>query len=240
MKYQLHNDDCIEFMKYMQPGSVDLIATDPPYNVSKKGAKISRGKGMVFEGGDINLDFGEWDQGKISWENYIDLFVGILSANGVLVMFYDKLYLGQIGIYLQEKYEFQVRHLGAMVKRNPAPQARKVKWQNGLEQFLIATKNKGEGHHFNYKLGQSPDYFLTTNGYKHLHPTQKPIEIMDWLITYWSFENDMVFDPFMGSGTTGVSCVKNNRNFVGCEISKEFFEIAQKRIKNTGTQENFL
>lgn len=238
--FELHNEDCLQYMKRLQSESFDLIATDPPYNVSVEGAKIVRGAGTVFEGGDINLDFGEWDRNQIDWKDYIDLFVSLLKPKGVLVMFYDKLYLGSIGIYLQEKYDFQVRHIGAMVKTNPAPQARRVKWQNGLEQFLIATKNKGEGHHFNYRLGQSPDYFMTNNGYEHFHPTQKPIEIMSWLVQYWSFENDAVLDPFMGSGTTGIACVQHDRNFYGCEISPEYFAIAEKRISSAALQQNLF
>lgn len=237
---RLHNGDCIEIMKQLQPESFDLIATDPPYNVSVKGAKIARGAGTAFEGVDISLDFGEWDRNKIDWKDYIDLFVSLLKSKGVLVMFYDKLYLGSIGIYLQEKYDFQVRHIGAIVKRNPAPQARRVKWQNGLEQFLIATKNKGEGHHFSYRLGQSPDYFETSVNYEHLHPTQKPLEAMSWLIQYWSFEGDTVFDPFMGSGTTGVACLEHNRDFTGIEISPEYFAIAEKRIGQAALQQNLF
>lgn len=228
---ELHLGDCIEYMNAMEKESVNAIITDPPYNVSKKGAKIVRGKGTAFEGGDISLDFGEWDMGIINWSDYIDLFAKILCNNGILVMFYDKLHLGNIGLYLQEKYDFQVRHIGAMVKTNPAPQARRVKWQNGLEQFIVVTKNKGEGHHFNYRMGQSPDYFMTNNGYEHMHPTQKPISVMNWIVQYWSFEGDTVFDPFMGSGTTGVSCIQFGRNFIGCEIDPSYYDIAKKRIE---------
>lgn len=236
----LFQGDCLEYMKSMADESVDTIMTDPPYNVSKKGAKISRGPNTAFEGPDISLDFGVWDQGKVEYPDYIDTFVRLLKPNGILVMFYDKLYLGTIGLYLQDKFGFQVRHIGAMVKRNPAPQARRVKWQNGLEQFLIATKNQGEGHHFNYKLGQSPDYIMTTVGYKHLHPTQKPIEAMEWLVQYWSFEGDVIFDPFMGAGTTGLACVQLRRHFIGCELDAKYYAIAEERISKAPIQESLL
>jgi DNA modification methylase len=167
------------------------------------------------------------------------LFAKILKPNGVLVMFYDKLYLGQIGLYLQDKYGFQVRHIGAIVKKNPAPQARRVKWQNGLEQFLIATKNRGEGHHFNYLIGQSPDYIRMDVNYEHLHPTQKPLEAIEWLMCYWSFEGDVIFDPFMGSGTTGVAAARTGRAFIGCEIDSGYFKIAKERIEKAIQQPCF-
>lgn len=224
----------------MPSESIDAIITDPPYNVSVKGAEIVRGEGTVFEGKTVSLDFGEWDRGVIKWSDYIDDFVRLLKPSGVLIMFYDKLYLGQIGVYLQEKYEFQVRHIGALVKKNPMPQARKVKWQNGLEQFLIATKNQGAGHHFNYKLGQSPDYIMTSVNYKHLHPTQKPLPAMEWLVKFWSFEDDLVFDPFMGSGTTGVAAVQLSRSFIGCEIDPKYFAIAQERIATSPIQSSLF
>lgn len=240
VKIDIHFVDCLEFMKTLPDKSVDAIITDPPYNVSVKGAKIVRGKGTAFEGVDINLDFGAWDRNAITWKDYINDFARLLSDNGVLVMFYDKLYLGVIGLYLQKKYGFTIRHIGAMVKRNPAPQARRVKWQNGLEQFLIATKNKGEGHHFNYSLGQSVDYIETTVNYKHYHPTQKPIEALVWLVKYWTYEGDTVFDPFMGSGTTGIACIKTGRNFIGCENNKDYFEISLQRLKQESGQERLF
>ena len=62
------------------------------------------------------------------------------------------------------------------------------------------------------------------------HPTQKPTALAEWLVKTYSNESDTVLDPFMGSGTTGVACKKLNRNFIGCEIEKSYFEIAEKRM----------
>ncbi|MFW6002759.1 MAG: DNA-methyltransferase [archaeon] len=216
-------------MKKLPDNSIDLVVTDPPYNVSKK-ETINRTGGKFGNNRDIKLDFGEWDYGSILPVDYIDEFVRLLTKNGVLCLFYDKLFLGMIGFYLQEKYNFQVRHIGAWVKNNPAPQARKVKWMNGMENFLIATVNHGTGHHFNYELGQSPDYFNHVVNYEHLHPTQKPLELFKWIINYWSFEGDMILDPFIGSGTTAVACIELNRNFIGYEIDEEYYNVALKRL----------
>lgn len=159
----------------------NAVMIDPPYNVSATGAKIVRGTKGIYLGKDISLDFGEWDKGSLHWLDFIDLIPKLLFDNGVFVMFYDKLELGIVGMYLQEKYKFQVRHIGNWIKSNPSPQARKVRWQNGSESFLIATANTGSGHHFNYKLGQSPDWFMTSVNYEHEHPTQKPLSVMTWL-----------------------------------------------------------
>jgi site-specific DNA-methyltransferase (adenine-specific) len=228
--------DCLVAMASQPAESVDLICTDPPYNVSVKNSKITRGTSGKYVGPDIALDFGEWDRAGLDWTAYIEEFVRLLKPNGVLAMFYDKLQLGQIGLYLQGKHGFQVRHIGTYVKSNPAPQARKVKWQNGCENFLVATKNTGSGHHFNYGLGQSPDYFMRSVNYKHEHPTQKPLDLIEWIVKYWSFEDDTVADPFAGSGTTAVACIKTGRNFIGFEIEPEYVAIAERRIAEAQAQ----
>lgn len=232
-EYQINSivaGDCLEIMAKMPDECIDLICTDPPYNVSKKGTDVSRGA-LFGQGGSIKLDFGEWDYKSIEWTDFIDEFARVLKPVGVLVCFYDKLYLGVMGLYLQERYGFQVRHIGSLVKTNPAPQARKVKWQNGVENFLIATKNKGSGHHFNYKLGQSPDYFIRSVNYERFHPTQKPLDLIEWIVQYWSFEGDLVLDPFIGSGTTAIAAKRLGRNYFGCDISQEYVELAQQQVE---------
>jgi len=221
--------DCLEGMKDIPDGSIDLLLTDPPYNVSNK-TKITRNGGKFGKAKTIDMDFGDWDKNVIMWTDYIDEFVRLLAPNGCLIMWYDRLLLGTVGIYLQDTYGFQVWHIGSWVKSNPAPQARKVKWQTGTEMFLVATKNKGTGHHFNFKLGQSPDYFKHSVSYPHIHPTQKPLELTKWQVNYWSFENDLVLDPFAGSGTTLVACKQLGRRYIGFENNAEYFEKANKRL----------
>ena len=63
------------------------------------------------------------------------------------------------------------------------------------------------------------------------HPTEKPVSLMEYYITNSSNVGDTVLDPFMGSGSTGVACLNTNRNFIGMELDKNYFEIARKRIK---------
>lgn len=63
------------------------------------------------------------------------------------------------------------------------------------------------------------------------HPTQKPLPLLKWIVREYTNENDTIFDPFMGSGTTGVAAVQLGRNFIGCEINPDYFAIAERRIK---------
>ena len=71
---------------------------------------------------------------------------------------------------------------------------------------------------------------------RRVHPTQKPISIMVQIIEYFTNKSDTIFDPFMGSGTTGVACVQLGRNFIGCEIDPDYFKIAEKRIREAELQ----
>ena len=68
------------------------------------------------------------------------------------------------------------------------------------------------------------------------HPTQKPIALMKWILENYTEEGDTIFDPFMGSGTTGVACVQTERNFIGCEIDPDYFKIAERRIHEAQQQ----
>ena len=74
------------------------------------------------------------------------------------------------------------------------------------------------------------EFNVVPNRKNKLHPTQKPVELLEYLISTYSNEGDIVLDTFMGSGSTGVACQNLNRNFVGIEIDKNYFEIAEKRL----------
>ena len=63
-----------------------------------------------------------------------------------------------------------------------------------------------------------------------VHPTQKPLKLIEELVTVHSFENQLVLDPFMGSGTTGLACKNTNRNFIGIELNKNYFELAKSKL----------
>ena len=71
---------------------------------------------------------------------------------------------------------------------------------------------------------------ISNDNHKSLHPTQKPIELLEWLIYTYTNENETVLDNCMGSGSTGIACINTNRNFIGIELDDTYFEIAKKRI----------
>ena len=220
----------------------DLVLVDPPYNISNE-VVISRGRNkMIFKGPDIVLSFGEWDKRspkefwKFTWK-WIDLSVPLLRPGGMFISFFDRDKINFMSYFLQKRHNFKTKGYYAMLKLNPVPQARKVKTMNAWE--IIGLWQKSDGKlTFNYQLGQTKDYSFHSivpkkskeNGDR-CHPTQKPIALMRKFISYWSNEQDIVIDPFAGSGTTLVACEKLNRRWIGIEINEEYCKKAKERIE---------
>ncbi len=128
-------------------------------------------------------------------------------------------------------------------KPNPPPNLSCRYFTHSTETIIWAAKNEKSKHTFNYEIMKNlnegkqmktvwtipaPDNDEKLFG---KHPTQKPVRLLERILLASTTENDLVFDPFMGSGTTGVAALKLNRKFVGCEIEDEFVKIATNRIK---------
>lgn len=231
--------NAIKLIPMLPNKCIDLVATDPPYNISRD-TVIRRKGGKYGMAKDINLDFGKWDHNIIKPKDWIPLIIPKLKPCGVFMSLYDKRRISNLCDLLEE-LEMFIRHVGVWHKKNPAPQARKVKWQNASELFVIATKNRGTGHHFNYEAGQHHDVITTpiclgkerlkNKEGNTLHPTQKPEALMFPIIKWWSFEGDIVLDPFCGTGTTCAVAKKLGRNHIGFDNNKEFLDRANIRLK---------
>ena len=119
-----------------------------------------------------------------------------------------------------------------MTKHNGPLRTNKIK--NGKLGILVDSQNrkpneyKDNGMRYPLQIVQFKRDILTSN----LHPTQKPVELMEYLVKTYTNEGDTVLDFTMGSGTTGIACKKLNRNFIGIELDKTYFDIAKKRIEN--------
>lgn len=110
-----------------------------------------------------------------------------------------------------------------------------LKTQAQAELAWTSFKFKTKVFHYRYagNCEGYPENLKVDYSKKSLHPTQKPIELMNYFVKEFSSENESILDPFMGSGSTGVACKNLNRNFIGIEMDKTYFEIAQKRIEGT-------
>jgi len=222
--------DCLEEMKKIEDNSVDLILTDPPYNIGDKNKRTKMGNNIVS-----NMEaWGKWD--NYTWEEYENMIISLLKESlrilkngGAFYCFTAREFNG----YFTKKamdMGFKYNNTLAILKDNPLPHFCKNNYRSCFELCFYVSKGKPNTFNFlsqkicknvfNYLIGKKE----TT------HPTEKPLGFCENIIKISSNENDLVFDPFMGSGTTGVAALKLKRNFLGIEIDSNYFEIAKKRI----------
>ncbi|MHA1835283.1 MAG: DNA-methyltransferase [Candidatus Baldrarchaeia archaeon] len=217
----------------MPDESVDLVLTDPPYNLGNKFNKlVARGKfGRKFNRDLVNttLEFDSFPNEK----NYLAFLDGIFQEinrickkDANFVTFIDWRYISFI-INKFEELGWKFRNVFAWVKKNPCPQLRKCNFAQGLELAVWMSRGKNT---FNYQLGHQPNYKIAPLNSCAFHPTQKHIEVIKTLIAYLSKEKDVILDPFLGSGTTMLAALQLNRNCVGVEINLDYIKIIKDRL----------
>lgn len=229
----LINDDCFSVMKEIPDNSVGLILTDPPYNI----AKYSTGNIKFDWRADINNDLADWDLKELQPSELISEFKRILKPNGNIFIFCSYNIIGEYHKVFDpefDTFQFMVWH-----KTNPVPNFRKSSFLNSCE-LIIGCWNKG--HVWNF-TNQSDMHNFVESGIcmgtervkdkdgKNLHPTQKPVSILEKIIKIASNENDIVLDCFNGVGSTGEAALKNNRRYIGIEIDKTYFDATEKRLE---------
>jgi len=215
----IYNEDCLEGMKRIKDKSIDLIVTDPPYNISKKNNFKTMGRG--------GIDFGEWDK-DFDLFSYINEVHRVLNKNGSFIVFNDWKNLGDIVKY-SENLGFITKDMIRLEKTNPMPRNRERRYITDFECAIWFTKKCGRWI-FNRQDEKYERPKFVGNIEKGLHPTQKNTKLIEWLIKIHSNENQIVLDPFIGSGTTAIACINTNRNYIGFELDKTYFDITQNRI----------
>lgn len=222
----LLNGDCLNTLPELDNNSIDAIITDPPYNIARDNNFNTMGR--------AGIDFGEWDKGfnLVSW---IPLATDKVKKGGNVIVFTDWKSITPI-IEELEKNKCEVKDMIRIEKSNPMPRNRDRRFITDYEIAIWSVK-KGAKWTFNrqsetyerplIKTKVTPKSEKIDGG----HPTQKNVETMEWLIKILTNEKDTILDPFMGSGTTGVACNILNRNFIGIELDKNYFSMAEDRLK---------
>lgn len=205
--------DCLELMKNIPDKSIDLILTDSPYGF---GYQSNMKK---------NKDLPMFYDRNTSWLNeWLYLANKLLKDDGHLYMFAPVQKIDEF----KQKIEnfFIIKNILVWDKNGFGMGDLYGQYAPSYEFIIFAVKEQGR------KLnGKRERDVLSFKKVKpEFHPTQKPIELLEYLIQKSTNEADTVLDSFMGSGTTGVACKKLNRNFIGIELDKKYFEIAKKRI----------
>ena len=228
----LINSDCFSALRELPDHSVDLILTDPPYNI----AKYSTGNMKFDWRSDINNDLAEWDLAELRPADLVGEFKRVLKPAGNIFIFCSYNIIGEYHRAFDpefDTFQFMVWH-----KTNPVPNFRKSSFLNSCE-LIVTCWNKG--HTWNFTTQRDMHNFIESGicmgservkdkDGRNLHPTQKPIAILEKIIRLASNEHDVVLDCFSGVGSTGVAALKNNRRFVGIEIDKTYMEAAEKRL----------
>lgn len=232
-KYMLINDDCFSVLRTIPDHSIDLILTDPPYNI----AKYSTGNLKFGWRSEINNDLAEWDLVELHPQDLIEEFKRILKPTGNIFIFCSYNIIGDYHKVFDpefDTFQFMVWH-----KTNPVPNFRKSSFLNSCE-LIISCWNKG--HTWNFSNQKEIHNFIESgicmgnervkdaNG-KNLHPTQKPVSILEKIIRIASNENDIVLDCFNGVGSTGVAALKNNRRYLGIEIEEPYIAASERRLE---------
>jgi len=244
---QISHGNCIELMKEIKAKSVNLVLTDPPYNISGK-SKLDLAKNTtggpwykMDENWDIFKDFREYQKFSKDWITEADR---VLVDSGSMMICCSYHGLGEILISLKE-LDYKILNIIIWKKTNPMPNVTKRTLTHSTEYVVWAAKSKGWTFNYMYMkkyannkqlrdvwefpLCQGPERIKGKSG-RAAHPTQKPLELTRRLIEMASIKGDVVLDPFIGSGTTAVAAKELKRKWYGIETNPEYVKIAKKRI----------
>ena len=210
----LLHGDCFDLLKDIPDESVDMILTDPPYGMnfqsSHRKTKYEKIKG------DSNLDW---------LDDFVDEIYRVSKPNTAHYVFCSFHHIDKFKQAIEKK--FKVKNILTWVKNNTSMGDLKGDFAPKTEFIIFFHKGRKL---INGKRDPNVLEFKKTRN--ELHPTQKPVDMTEYLIGKFSDEGDVILDPFMGSGTTGVACMNTNRDFIGMELDENYFNIAKERIEN--------
>ena len=235
-KIKLYKGDCLEVMKTIQDKSIDAIITDPPYGttackwdsvidfnlmweqlnriIKPNGAIVLFGSepfSSALRMSNIKNYKYDWIWNKKLAGNAINAKIHPLKIHEIISVFNSKIYIPQkTKGKMRKKMGFtnQPKHIGKVDEAKET--MNDLYYPKSIQDFTMANLRRNR-----------------------LHPTQKPILLMEYLIKTYTNENKTVLDFTMGSGSTGVACKNTNRNFIGIEQDENYFKIAKQRIKET-------
>ena len=239
---ELHLGDCLEVMKSIPDKSVDAVITDPPYGTTAC----------------------KWDS-VIPFEPLWEQYNRIIKDNGAIVLFGSEPFSSALRMSNIKNFKYdwiwnkKLAGNGILAKRQPLkiheiisvfnsniyiPQMTKGKMRKkmGLKESEITGGNSFAKEYVNdeYYPVSIQEFSIANLRRGRLHPTQKPVALLEYLIKTYTNEGDVVLDNCMGSGSTGVSCINTGRNFIGIEIDPTYFAIAEKRIAEAQMQPRLI
>jgi site-specific DNA-methyltransferase (adenine-specific) len=248
--FTLYNGNCIDVLKSLPAGSVDMIFADPPYF-------LSNGSFTCHAGKRVSVKKGDWDLGNGAQRNlefhiqWLKACKRVLKPNSTIWVSgtYHSIY--QCGVALEINGYHFLNDI-AWFKPNAAPNLSCRFFTASHETLIWARKEKKGKHIFNYDLmknGKWKEDSLKKDGTQMRsvwsistpkpseklfgkHPTQKPLDLLKRIVLASTNKGDVILDPFTGSSTTGIAAVTNDRTFIGIDKEKQYLELSIKRFKN--------
>ena len=226
------NDDCLQVMRNMEDVSVDVVFTSPPYNDSAKTQRdVEKKRHLKYQNIEYRDDWYEWQCECITEMMRIAKRQVLYNVQTLLSNKADVYKL--IGTFADK-----IDHILIWYKPNAQPQHYPHRIGNYYEMLLVLKCKKFD------KL------YINSNGYKNvivknINPDHKysdkhraimSKDFADEIIREFTFKGETVFDPFMGLATTGIACINQRRNFIGVEINKEYFDLAEDRLLSETSQ----
>ena len=219
------NADCLNYFPSIEDKSIDLVLTDPPYEISQ----YSTGDIHLPNRKKLNNNIAKWDR-KFDPALYVEDLLRVLKPDGNMFIFTSYNLIGKWHELLDARFDtfqFFVWH-----KTNPPPKIYKNGFLNSCE-LIICLWNKK--HKWNFtKQTEMHNFFespICMGKERLAHPTQKPLKILKHLVEIGSNEEDLILDPFAGVGSTEAACKLLNRNCISIELDPEYCRLAKERIE---------
>lgn len=224
---KIYNMDGIEGIKQLKPNSVDLVFTDPPYKLTgggRKGTLLTKdAEHSVFT---KHRGVEVFDTPTPKFSDWISLLYPIVKESAYIFIMSNDRNLREIWDEC-EKAGFTFCELLVMNKSNGVPSSYFFKSCEFILMFRKGAYKKFE------KFGQKSVFdVVMPRGKNKIHSCQKPIELIIPILEACTKENDIILDPFTGSGSTAIACIETNRNYIGFEINETDYNSSKKRIQD--------
>lgn len=212
-RYKLYNGDCLDIMDELIEKGIkfDAIITDPPYGKITKTC--------------------EWDK-TIPFDEMWKRLNKLKKKNTPIILFGNQPFTSALNMSNLKDFRYEIIWQKDKGTDFGNANRKPLNIHENISVFYEKQPNYNricdEGNPYIRKINR-----VSAGGKKPLHPTEKPIELMEWIIKSYTNEDDLVLDFTMGSGSTGVACMNLNRKFIGIELDENYFNIAKNRIENT-------
>lgn len=226
----LYNESCLETIQRLPEESIDLVVTSPPYYNAREYSQYSSLKEYldfiqsVFKQLYPKIKSGGWVCVNVS---------NVLDGEGdrIPLPMYLLGVLMRVGFKFKEDVTWVKPEGGGIIRGNKQSIKSMQHCPTWVKEYILVLKKQGD-------LGaggvltdvENTDFWYINPVTSKEHTAPFPIKLVENCIRYWSKEGAVVYDPFIGSGTTALACIKNNRKFIGSELNKEYFDLCMRRV----------